>query len=181
MHETSSVQLDASSLRIGIAISRYHREITDGLLAGAVDVFQQAGGDQRNLQVIDAPGAWELTAICRAMSLLEGDTGRPALDAIVTLGCILSGETTHDQCIAQSVTQGLTAITLQSGVPIAFGVLTCQTMEQARVRAGLAKDGLRGGTSNKGAEAMQAAIAAATTVRDLRKLNRSLLKQDVVR
>jgi 6,7-dimethyl-8-ribityllumazine synthase len=171
MHDNHAANLDASSLRIGVVVSRYHPEITDALLSGAIDAFTHAGGDEGHLRVIDAPGTWELTAIARAMALLETRTGKPGVDAIVALGCVLTGETTHDQYIAQSVTQGLTAVTIQTGVPVAFGVLTCKTIEQALARS-LFPVPDQG--SNKGVEAMRAAIAAANTVRHLQQIDRSM-------
>jgi 6,7-dimethyl-8-ribityllumazine synthase len=171
MHDADSANMDASSLRIGVAVSRYHREITDGLLAGAREAFQHAGGAGDRLVVMNAPGTWELTVVCRSMALLETRAGRPMLDAIVALGCVLTGETTHDQYIAQGVTQGLTATMTQTGVPIALGVLTCQTIEQARARSAwpVLKDG-----SNKGVEAMRAAIASTKVLRALQQMDRSL-------
>jgi 6,7-dimethyl-8-ribityllumazine synthase len=168
MRDASAGNLDASSLRIGVAVSRYHCDITDALAAGARDAFTQAGGVAERLTVVDAPGSWELTAICRAMALLETRLNKPMFDALVALGCILTGETTHDQYIAQSITQGLTAITVETGMPIAFGVLTCQTLEQAQARAATTGDG-----GGKGAEAMRAAIAAANALREVQQLDRS--------
>ncbi len=161
MHDDPVPNFDASTVRIGIVVSRYHRDITDALVSGAAQAFHDAGGDDAGLYFFDAAGAWELTAICAAAIELDDDDGLPLFDAIVALGCILTGETSHDQYIAQSVTQGLTAITVNTGVPIAFGVLTCQTIEQARERAGLAHDP----SQNKGIEAMRAAIASAMTIR----------------
>lgn len=161
MLDAASLNLDASSLRIGVVASRYHKDITDALVAGAAQAFHEAGGVDDHLHFFDAPGAWELTAICGAAAEIVDADGLPLLDAIVAIGCILTGETTHDQYIAQSVTQGLTLITVNTGVPIAFGVLTCRNIEQARERAGLAGDS----SNNKGAEAMRAAIATATTMR----------------
>lgn len=153
--------LDASPLRIGIVVSRYHQQITDALVDGARSAFLNAGGVDSRLHVFDAPGAWELTAVCAAAVEMNDADNLPLLDAIVALGCILTGETMHDQYIAQSVTQGLTAITVNTGVPIGFGVLTCQFLQQAQQRSGLGDDT----TANKGAEAMNAAIAAAQTIR----------------
>ncbi len=145
-------------MRIGIVVSRYHREITDALLAGAKKTFRKARGKAKNLKVVDAPGSWELTAICRAMAHARDRKWQRQFDAIVALGCILTGETTHDQFIAQSVTQGLTAITLETGMPIAFGVLTCQNIDQAKARKG------------KGVEAMRAAIAAVKVIEPYRAM-----------
>jgi 6,7-dimethyl-8-ribityllumazine synthase len=145
----------ADGLRIGLVVSRYHEHVTDALYDGAVQHHEQAGGRADDLVVVRSPGSFELVAICRA---LAHDGG---FDAIVALGCIITGETTHDQYIAGSVAQGLTDITVSTGVPIAFGVLTCRTLEQARERAG-------GDKGNKGAEAMAAAIETANAIRSTR-------------
>lgn len=151
MHVELKDNLDARGLRMGVVVSRYHHAITESLREAAVVQFTSAGGDADDLLIVAAPGSFELTAVCRALAH-RGD-----LHAVVALGCILTGQTTHDQYLAQAVAQGLTSITVQTGVPIAFGVLTCQSMEQARERAG-------GAHGNKGAEAMAAAIAAARAV-----------------
>ena len=95
-----------------------------------------------------------MTVACRALA--EIDT----IEAVIALGCVISGETTHDQYINQSIIQGLTTITTTTGLPVGFGVLTCQTMKQARVRAGGAK-------GNKGEEAMAAVIEMANTLQAL--------------
>src|SRR5262245_32127088 len=144
MHVPTPANLDASELRLGVAVSEYHREITQSLCDAAVSVFRAAGGKDENLTIVPAPGAFELTAVCRALAFRESRGGRSALDAIVALGCILSGQTTHDQYIAQSVTQGLTALIIETGLPIGFGVLTCQTMEQARARSAARPSGRAG-------------------------------------
>lgn len=164
MYELTSIQPDATGLRIGIAVSRYHREITTSMRDAAVDAFVRSGGDAKNLTVMAASGTFELTAICRTLALMKTETGEPAHDAIVALGCVITGQTTHDTYIAHSVIQGLTAITVQIGVPIAFGVLTCQNLEQARARS---VDALAAGGVNKGAEAMMAAIETARTLKTL--------------
>ncbi len=145
---------NAAGLRIGLAVSRYHAPITEAMSAAAIERFISAGGSKENLRVVGAPGAFELTAIARALAV------RDDIDAVVALGCIISGETTHDQYIASALAQGLTMITARTGVPVSFGVLTCQTLAQAQARAGGAK-------GNKGAEAMTAAIEAACTIRSL--------------
>lgn len=162
MRHSDSLHLDASPLSIGLAVSAYHPEITRSMLAGAVDEFIRVGGARERLRIVEAAGAWELTAICRALAGRSLPARLEPLDSIVAIGCILTGETTHDAYIAQSVTQGLTEITVETGVPITFGVLTCQTMEQARARAGLVRS-----DENKGVEAMRAAIATAIAIRSL--------------
>ncbi len=99
---------------------------------------------------------------CRALA--EIDT----IDAIIALGCVISGETSHDMYINQSIVQGLTTITTNTGLPIGFGVLTCQTMKQARVRSGgAAGAGDEKGKGNKGAEAMAAALEMANVIQTL--------------
>ncbi len=159
MHTEITSSPDASGLRIGIAVSRYHGEITDRLLEGAKSFFLSHGGSEENLIIMRTPGAFELTVACRALS--EIDT----IDAIIALGCVISGETTHDTYINQSVVQGLTTITTTTGLPVGFGVLTCQTMKQARVRAG--GGGEEGGKGNKGEEAMAAALEMAKIIQTL--------------
>jgi 6,7-dimethyl-8-ribityllumazine synthase len=148
-------------LRIGVAVSRYHGEITDSMRDAAVETFTSCQGNPNNLHIVPAAGAFELPAVCRCLTMLQTRTGGPVLDAVVALGCVITGETTHDQYISHAVSQGLTAITVQTGVPIAFGVLTCQTFDQARARTVLAK----GDRANKGAEAMLAAIETANTIK----------------
>ena len=129
-------------------------QITTALRAGAVKQFTDAQGVEADLRVVPAPGTFELTAVCKA--LINGG----GLDAVVALGCVISGETTHDTYIATAVAHGLTELTLATGVPVTFGVLTCQTIDQARARAG----GPRG---NKGAEAMAAAIETTVILKSL--------------
>ncbi len=146
---------NAAGLRIGLAVSRYHAPITEAMCEAAIERFIAAGGSKENLNLVSAPGAFELTAIARAFAV------RDDIDAVVALGCVISGETTHDQYIASAVAQGLTMITAQTGVPVSFGVLTCQTLEQAQARSGGAK-------GNKGAEAMTGAIEAACAIRLVR-------------
>jgi 6,7-dimethyl-8-ribityllumazine synthase len=144
--------IDASGLRIGVACSRYHRAVTEALQAGAVEAFVRAGGVPDDLHVVEAPGTFELTGICQALAR------RDELHGVVALGCVIRGETTHDQHLGEAVAHGLTRIALDTGKPVAFGVLTCQTMHQARERAG-------GEQGNKGAEAMIATIAAVRSMR----------------
>jgi 6,7-dimethyl-8-ribityllumazine synthase len=157
MFTTVPLTAAASGLRVGIATSRYHDEVTARLQEGAVRAFRSAGGREDDLVVVDAPGSFELVSIAHALA------SRADLDAVVCLGCVLTGETTHDQYICQAVASGLAAISSAVGKPVAFGVLTCQTIEQARARAGGAK-------GNKGEEAMQAALIAAQAVSRVQRL-----------
>lgn len=151
MQTTVPLSASARGLRIGLAVSRYHDGVTGRLADGAVAAFLGSGGLEADLVRVDAPGAFELVAISHALAM------RADIDAVVSIGCVLTGETTHDQYICQAVAAGFAAITAQVGKPVAFGVLTCQSLEQAEARAG----GARG---NKGEEAMRAAIIAAQAV-----------------
>lgn len=145
----------ARGLRVGIVTSVYHQSVCSALERGAVDAFTAAGGSPSDIVRVDAPGAFELVAISLAMAQ------RIDIDAVVALGCVLTGETSHDKFICEAVVNGLSQVSLQTGKPVAFGVLTCVTVEQARARSGGAK-------GNKGVEAMQAAIHAVHSIAHIR-------------
>lgn len=147
MFTEQTARHSADGLRIGLVVSRYHEEITAAMVAGAQAVFREAGGDESGLTILIAPGTFEIP-------VLADTVARDTYDAVVAIGCVITGETTHDRYIADSVAHALQLVSIDTGVPIAFGVLTCQTIEQARARAG-------GDKGNKGAEAMRAAIDAA--------------------
>jgi 6,7-dimethyl-8-ribityllumazine synthase len=144
-----------TDLRVGVVVSRYHAEVTDRLLEGAARVFHAAGGRDEQLMVVDAPGSWELIPIAAAM-LQRGD-----LDGVVTLGLILTGEMTHDRWLAAGLAPALADLSARHVTPVAFGVLTCQSLEQARARAG-------GAVGNKGAEAMESTLGAIAAIRGVR-------------
>lgn len=146
------VQHDASGLRIGIAVSRYNAFSTDRLLEGAVDRFRLLGGRHDDLLIVPAAGTWEVSAIALALAR------RADLDAVVALGTVIQGETPHFTYICQGVTHALAEITLQTGKPVGYGILTCDTAQQAEARSG-------GEVGNKGAEAMSAAIETVCALR----------------
>ena len=154
MYDRIRPEADAAGLRVGLAVSRYHDRITDALCKAAVDRFRRAGGADADLRVVQTPGAFELTAVCRAF--IAGGN----IDAVVALGCVISGETDHDRYLASAVATGLIMLTVETGVPVAFGLLTCASLDQAEARAG-------GDRGNKGDEAMIAAIETARVVRSL--------------
>lgn len=144
-----------ASRRCAIVVSRYNAWITDRLLAGAQQEWARVGGAPDRLDVIPAPGSFELPVLARAAATC----GR--YDAVVAIGCLIRGETTHDQHIARSVTDGLQRVALDTGIPVAFGVLTVDHEAQAEARAG-------GEQGNKGAEAMRAAIETMRSLAQLR-------------
>lgn len=131
--------------KIGIVVSCYNSNITDRLLEGALQTLKDAGFDEDSVTVVRVPGAWEIPLACKRMSVLDTIVG------IVTLGAVIRGETTHDQHINRAVSGALMEMMLASGKPVGFGLLTCNTLEQAIHRAG-------GNVGNKGCEAAQAVL-----------------------
>lgn len=136
-------------MRGAIVVSTYHDAITGQLERDAIDAWSGAGGETGDLRVLHVAGAFELPVACAAAARWE-----PRVDVIVALGCVIKGETSHDQYINAAVATGLTQIAIESLIPVAFGVLTCASFEEAQARC----DGSKG---RKGAEAMVAAIATA--------------------
>lgn len=137
--------------RLAVVVSRYNHTVTDRLLEGALAEYQERGGAETAVDVFPAPGSYELPGI----ALAAAETKR--YGAVVALGCLIKGETSHDRYIADAVAQGLVAVTVKTGVPVAFGVLTVDTPEQAMARAG-------GKEGNKGREAVAAALETAATI-----------------
>lgn len=127
-------------------VSTYNWSITSKLRDGALATLTAAGWSQHEITILQVPGAWELPLA--AKWLAESD----AIAAVITLGAVIRGETTHDQHINRAVSQALMELMQTTGKPIAFGLLTCNTLEQALHRAG-------GDVGNKGEEAAQAALA----------------------
>lgn len=137
--------------RVAVVRSVYEGEITRALVDGARAAWSEAGGADDGLVLVDAPGSFELPQIAMALAESEG------FDGVVALGCLIKGETRHDEYIASAVADGLMRVALDTGVPVAFGVLTTNTRGQAVDRSG----GARG---NKGAEAMLACLATMAVV-----------------
>jgi 6,7-dimethyl-8-ribityllumazine synthase len=147
-------ELSASGLRFGIVVSRFNSFITERLLAAAVDALQRAGAADKDVEVVRVPGAFELPLAAKKLAA----TGR--YDALIAVGCVLRGETTHYDYVCSETARGLQLAQMDTGLPIIFCVLTCDTLEQAIDRAGL-----KGG--NKGFEAGLAAIEMAQLSRKL--------------
>lgn len=137
--------LSAAGMKFAIVVSRWNAVVTDRLLEGALDALLRSGADRGDIQVIRVPGAWEIPAAARASA------GTARVDAIVTLGCLLRGETAHYEAIYNEVARGIGQSQQETGIPHSFGVLTCETLEQALNRAGIK-------AGNKGFEAAAAAI-----------------------
>ena len=132
--------VDFSSSSFAVAVSRYNDSITEKLLQGALETLQQYGVSSAQIDVVRVPGAWELALVARQLALRKRHAG------MICLGAVIRGETTHDQHINRFVSQAVGEISLEFSLPIAFGLLTCNSFEQAHARAG-------GAVGNKGVEA----------------------------
>ncbi|MBV9469203.1 MAG: 6,7-dimethyl-8-ribityllumazine synthase [Abitibacteriaceae bacterium] len=151
---THEGNLLASGLKIGIVVSRFNDLITGKLLAGALDVLRRHGGDETQVEVAWVPGAFEMPLVAQTMA----QSGRFA--AVVCLGCVIKGATDHYDYVCSQAASGTLQAGLKTGVPVLFGVLTTDNLEQALERAG-SKAG------NKGADAMLAAIEMANLLGQL--------------
>jgi 6,7-dimethyl-8-ribityllumazine synthase len=137
--------LSAHGMRFAIVVSRWNAVITDRLLQGALDGLYRSGAARRDVEIIRVPGAWEIPLAARKAA----ESGH--VDAVITLGVLLRGETAHYEAIYNEVSRGIGQSQQDTGIPHAFGVLTCETLEQALNRAGIK-------AGNKGFEAAMAAI-----------------------
>ena len=138
-------QLSAAGLRFGIVVSQFNSFITDRLLAGALDALKQAGAAEKQIEIVRVPGSFEIPLAAKKLAL----TSR--FDSIICIGCVLRGETSHYDYVCSETARGIQLAQLDTGVPMAFCILTCDTLEQAIDRAGL-----KGG--NKGYESGLAAV-----------------------
>ena len=137
--------LSAAGMRFGIVVARWNAVITDRLLQGALDGLLRSGAARAEIQIVRVPGAWEIPSAARTLAESK------SVDAVITLGCLLRGETAHYEAIYTEVARGIGQSQQETGVPHSFGVLTCETLEQALERAGVK-------AGNKGFEAAMAAI-----------------------
>ena len=146
--------LSAAGMKFAIVVARWNAVITERLLEAALDALLRSGGKRGDIQVVRVPGAWEIPAAARTLA----NVGK--VDAIVTLGCLLRGETAHYEAIYNEVARGIGQSQQETGIPHSFGVLTCETLEQALNRAGIK-------AGNKGFEAAVAAIEMVSLKRKL--------------
>jgi 6,7-dimethyl-8-ribityllumazine synthase len=146
--------LSAKGMRFAIVVARWNAVITDRLLEGALDALLRSGAARSEIEIVRVPGAWEVPAAARTIAELG------KVDALITLGCLIRGETAHYEAIYNEVSRGIGQSQQDTGVPHAFGVLTCETLEQALNRAGIK-------AGNKGFEAAVAAIEMVSLRRKL--------------
>jgi 6,7-dimethyl-8-ribityllumazine synthase len=148
--------LTAVGMKFAVIVARWNAVITERLLEGALDALLRSGAKRADIEVVRVPGAWEIPAAARTLAKLGN------VDAIITLGCLLRGETAHYEAIYNEVARGIGQSQQETGIPHSFGVLTCETLEQALNRAGI-----KGG--NKGFEAAVAVIEMASLSRKLKQ------------
>jgi len=147
-------KLDASGLRVGIVVSRFNSFITDRLLDGALDALSRHGIEDSSVTVARIPGAFEIPLIAGKMA----KSGK--YDGVICLGAVIRGSTPHFDYVASEVSKGVASVSLESGLPVVFGVLTTDTIEQAVERAG-------GKGGNKGFEAAVTVIEAINLIKAL--------------
>jgi len=153
-YRTYQGSLDATHLRLGVVVSRFNEFITEQLTLGAFKALDDHGCPHENVRFVKVPGAWELPIVAKALAR--------ECDAIIALGAVIRGETPHFDYVAGAAAEGLRQVSLETGVPIAFGVLTTDDIQQAMDRAG-------GKSGNKGAEAAEVAIELANLMKQLKE------------
>lgn len=146
--------LTASGLKIGIVAARFNELITSRLLSGALDGLSRHGADEEQIDVAWVPGAFEIPLAASKLA----KSGR--YDAVICLGAVIRGATSHYDYVCSEVSKGIAAVSLASGIPVLFGVLTCDTLEQAIERAGCK-------AGNKGYDCAEGAIEMANLLRQL--------------
>ena len=150
---------NAEGLRFAVIASRFNAEFVDGLLRGALDCLARHGAKADDIAIVRVPGAFEIPAVARKVIAGGG------VDAVIALGCLLRGETPHFDFISAQVTNELSRVAVDAQFPVAFGVITCNTVEQATARSSP-------GAGNKGWEAALAAVEMANLWRALRSPER---------
>lgn len=147
-------ELVVRDARIALLVSRFNSFVVDSLLAGALDTLKRHGADERDLQIVKVPGAYEMPLAAQRLATSK------RFDAIIALGAVIRGGTPHFEYVAGECTRGLSAVSMQYDIPVAFGVLTVDTIEQAIERAGTK-------AGNKGGEAALSAIEMISLLRGL--------------
>jgi 6,7-dimethyl-8-ribityllumazine synthase len=151
---TKQGELVIRDARIALLVSRFNGFVVESLLAGALDALKRHGADERDLQIIRVPGAFEMPVVAQRLAASK------RFDALIALGAVIRGGTPHFEYVAGECTKGLAAVSLKYDIPVAFGVLTVDTIEQAIERAGTK-------AGNKGAEAALSAIEMISLLRSL--------------
>ncbi len=156
MPKTLEGGLSAAGLRFAVVVGRFNSFVTERLLAGALDALTRAGADMEQVDVVKAPGSWEIPLIAAELARQKRH------DAIICLSAVIRGDTPHFDYVAGQAATGIAKVSAEAGVPVAFGVLTTNTFEQAIDRAG-------GKSGNKGFDAAMTAVEMANLMRILRR------------
>ena len=149
-------KLTAKGLKFGIVLSRFNNFVAERLLEGALDALSRSGAEEGDVTVVRVPGSFEIPLVAKKLAKAA------RYDAVICLGCVIRGATPHYAYIATEMTKGIASVSLESEVPVAFGVLTTDTIEQAIERAGTKM-------GNKGFDAAMSAIEMANLMRELGK------------
>jgi 6,7-dimethyl-8-ribityllumazine synthase len=147
-------KLIGEGLKFAVVVSRFNSFITERLLDGALDCLRRKGVQDQDITVVRVPGSWEIPLVAKRLAQAKGH------DAVICLGAVIRGATPHFDYVAAEVSKGIAQVSLESGVPVAFGILTTETLEQAIERAG-SKAG------NKGFAAAEAAIEMVNLLKEL--------------
>lgn len=156
MPKTYEGGLSASGLKFGIVVGRFNSFVTERLLAGALDALSRSGADMEQVEIVKTPGSWEIPLIAAELARQKRH------DALICLSAVIRGDTPHFDYVAGQAASGIAKASAETGIPIAFGVLTTDTLEQAIDRAG-------GKSGNKGFDAAMTAIEMANLMRTLRR------------
>jgi 6,7-dimethyl-8-ribityllumazine synthase len=148
--------LDGTDCSIGIVISKFNDSVTSRLLSGAEETLHQLGTVAEQIQVVRVPGAFELPLAAKALATSQ------QVDAVICLGAVIRGETAHFEYICEHASRGIGNVSLETGIPVIFGVLTTNTVEQAMERSGTSE-------RNKGADAARTAIEMISLLKQLQK------------
>ena len=151
--------LNARDLRFGIVVSKFNEFVTSRLEAAAIETLHKQGASENNLHVVRVPGAFEIPMVARQLAHSK------QFDAVICLGAVIRGETPHFDFISAEMSRGIARASLDTGIPVIFGVLTTNTVEEALARAGTTE-------VNRGAEAACTAIEMATLMKELHEINR---------
>lgn len=154
MAKTYEGRLVAEGLRFGIVVSRWNAFITEKMLEGALDALIRHGASEEQIEVARVPGTWEIPVVAQKMA------NSRRYDAVISIGCLIRGSTPHFEYLAAEVTKGIGQISLQTGLPLTYGIITVENIDQAIERAGTK-------AGNKGAEAAIAAIEMANLMKQI--------------
>ena len=153
-YQVIKAKLDATGIKFGIIVSRFNSIITQKLVDGAMDTLIRHKADEKKIKIYQVPGAWEIPVFALKLAKTKN------FDSILCLGSVIRGETPHFDYIAQETTKGIAEVNLKTEIPVTYGVITADTMEQAIDRAG-------GKAGNKGADAALAAIEMVNLIKQI--------------